>query len=406
MNSSHVCPRLLVSKFKSHLLLLSHFQKMKPRLTPHNFYSWYNSSHNLLLKHRHSAFSSFCTLRTFSSSSKAFLFWKETSNLTPSFQKVKTTSNHDGKTLVDRYIFVKTLDHFYEDVPNGIILDTAYADSRPGEDFDKNSPVILGLHDTPGSHHDLLPILGTFAKLGCRTVAPTFPGHGDTQGLMPGFDDIFSHSTSERSQFVHNFLADLGIERVDIIIALGAACYPAMRLCAGGDTNDFYRSMALISPWPLKRSRYEAHVDLSKKIQFLWDRPFLRPPAKLLLPVCKVGNVKNTRDKVTTAYLLNNLDLNEATGLALAAGIMNMPRFVMFGEQDHDVEKELYYDLVNKLEIPRANVSMFEGKLGSPLLPGALVFPEGGYDLLQKYSGIISICLLDLLKLFYPNIRI
>ncbi|XP_055900203.1 uncharacterized protein LOC106051918 [Biomphalaria glabrata] len=400
--------RLLIDNLKRHLSSVCHIHHR----TSHKFpyvakflsYSPAISQQNLVFKYFTA--SVFLSLRKLSTTRSIAIFWKDKISVQDTNKMNNSHTSHDGKSLVNRYIFVQTLDQFYEDVPDGIILDTAYADSRPGEAYDKYVPVVLGLHDTPGTHHDLLPILGTFAKLGCRTIAPTFPGHGETQSLMRGLDNVFCHSTIERALFVHNFLNELDIRRVDMVVAIGAACYPALRLCAGGDLTNFYRSMALISPWPLTRKRYEANIELARRIQYLWDNPLLRPPVRLLLPSYKDGKSQTIREKVTSAYLLNNLNLPEAAGFALAAGILNVPRFVMFGECDHEVEKNLYYDFVDKMEIPKANISTYKGKLDFPKLPGAMAFPEDNYDIHMEHPGVISISLLSLLKLFYPNIQL
>uniref|UniRef100_A0A0B6ZSU4 AB hydrolase-1 domain-containing protein n=1 Tax=Arion vulgaris TaxID=1028688 RepID=A0A0B6ZSU4_9EUPU len=348
---------------------------------------------------------SHCCHRFFCTSRNSYIFWK-IPNKVPAHQKVTgNTQQHDGRSLLDRYIFVKTLYNFYADVPNGIILDTAYADSRPGDDFDTSVPVVVGLHDTPGSHHDLVPLLSNFAKMGCRTIAPTFPGHGDTLGMMSGFDDVFSQSTIEKATFIQDFLVDLGIDRVDLLVGVGAACYPMMHLCVAETTSKFYRSMAVISPWPFQRPRYEPNQELTKRISDLWDRPFFRTPIKMMLPAYKVGEIEDSRDKITAAYLLNNLDLAEASMLALAVGSMNLPRVVVYGEMDHAVEKELYLDVLDRLSIPNNNVSVFKGRLDSPRLPGALVFPDEGYDLHRKQAGVVSAFLLELVQLFHPQIR-
>ncbi|XP_005103898.1 uncharacterized protein LOC101846152 [Aplysia californica] len=347
--------------------------------------------------------------RGFHSSPTMFLFWRNGKNVGLGAFPTTMESRarlHDGRSLLDRYVFVKTLENYYDDVPSGIILDTAYADSQPNEDFDPITPVVVGLHDTPGSHKDLAPILNTFAKLGCRTIAPTFPGHGDTQGLLQGYDDVFSHSSTERAIFVHDFLIDLGIQRVDLLIGVGASCYTIMRMCAGFDSTEYYRSIALISPWPLTRPRFEKDLEASKKLQLLWDRPFFRLPMRMFLSGYRVGEASTPRDKVTTAYLLNNLDLGEAAGSALATSATNVPRTVIYGGMDPEVSEDLYNDLLDKLEIPQRNVAAFRGKLDAPLLPGALKFPDGGYDLHLQHPGIISVYLLNLIKLFHPHIRI
>ncbi|KAK3792232.1 hypothetical protein RRG08_035987 [Elysia crispata] len=315
-------------------------------------------------------------------------------------------SDHNLTNIEDKVCLdLDALMNFYEDVPDGIILDTAYADSRPGEEFDPAVPVIVGVHDTPGSHSELESILRTFAKVGCRTIAPTFPGHGNTQGLMRGFDDVFTHSTLERAMFLQDFLDTLGIEKVDLMIGVGAGCYPTLRLCAGVESSNMYRSMALISPWPLKRPRYEAHSDLLQSILYLWDRPFFRGPAKLLLPAYKVGSVRTVREKVTSAYLLGNLDLAEASSLAFTAVTLNLPRLLIFGGLDPEVEPELYLDYAHQLEIPPENIRAFKGKLEAPALPGALSFSDAGYNLHLEHPGIISAYLMHLVQLFRPHIR-
>ena len=114
--------------------------------------------------------------RRISSSPTLSDFWGLKNANVTYFQEGSSPPLHDGLSLLDRYIFVKTLVNLYEDVSNGIILDTAYADSRPGEEYDPAVPVVVGIHDTPGTHSDVVSILSTFAKVGCRTIAPTFPG--------------------------------------------------------------------------------------------------------------------------------------------------------------------------------------------------------------------------------------
>ena len=44
-------------------------------------------------------------------------------------------------------------------------------------------------------------------------VCSYLTGHGNTQGLMRGFDDVFTHSTLERAMFLQDFLDTLGIEK-------------------------------------------------------------------------------------------------------------------------------------------------------------------------------------------------
>lgn len=223
---------------------------------------------------------------------------------------------------------------------------------------------------------------------------------------MAGFNDVFTQSTQERSHFVIDFLLDLEIQRVDMLVGVGASCYTVLQLAALYDLPIKFNSIALISPWSLSSPRSQDEQEIAKKLQKFWDRPFYRSPVKVILPKYKIGRGKTTEEKVAMAYLLNNLDLGELVGVSLAITANNIPRTVIFGEQDPEVNKEQHYELLQTLNIPERNVFSFKGKLDAPRLPGALVFPNGGYDLHLQQSSVISLYLLNLIQLFHPQIQI
>jgi pimeloyl-ACP methyl ester carboxylesterase len=58
----------------------------------------------------------------------------------------------------------------------GVVFDTAYLDSHPAVGFNPDMPVLVALHDSPGSSTDLVPLLQPFVNLGYRVIAPDFPG--------------------------------------------------------------------------------------------------------------------------------------------------------------------------------------------------------------------------------------
>lgn len=92
-------------------------------------------------------------------------------------KQVRPIDIDDSKSsLKARYIYLTTCTNVWEDVPVGVKFDVSYVDSHPEAQYDIKTPVIVGLHGAPGSHHDLLPILEPMVDLGCRVIIPNFPG--------------------------------------------------------------------------------------------------------------------------------------------------------------------------------------------------------------------------------------
>lgn len=80
------------------------------------------------------------------------------------------------KDLHERYLFVRTCVEFWEDLPAGVAFDTAYLDTHPDAVTSQDVPVVVALHDSPGTANDLIPILQPFCNIGYRVIAVNFPG--------------------------------------------------------------------------------------------------------------------------------------------------------------------------------------------------------------------------------------
>jgi len=311
----------------------------------------------------------------------------------------------DGKSLLDRFVFVKTLENFYNDWEKGLMMDVHYVDNLPATKPDARTPVVVALHDTPGYHKSLVPMLTTLAKLGCRTIAPSFPGHGHTQGLLGTYDDVFAQSTAERALFVKDFLDSIGIEKVDLLVGVGASSYTAMHLMTGESANMF-KSMALISPWPIDRPRYEGYSKVSYFLQSIYDRPPIRTPLMMALSTVRIAPYKSAKDKMMASFMMNNLNLGEASMAAQMICSLNMPRMVIYPGQDSEVERSSYTQLIKELDIPEKDVIEFQGKMNTSLLPGGVMFPEDGYDITKTRAQVISLYLSQLVRVFHPHIKI
>lgn len=257
----------------------------------------------------------------------------------------------DGGLLRQRFIYVQTSRDRWEDVPGGILFDVAYLDSAPAGKSSSGVPLVVSLHNTPGSFQELRPILEAFVKAGCRVLSPAFPGLGLTEGVTKGYNDIFTHSTNEKADFIRDFLQTLGVEQVDLLISHGSGCYPAMRLTSGLDTAGMFKSVAFLSPWPHRSFKGTSQKNLLPLLHDMWERPFYRPIAKVLSKF--IPNSKNTTalERITTIYTLHNVDFGEVGGFSVALDSKQFPRVMLFAEDDDFVNAELSYELADLLGI-------------------------------------------------------
>lgn len=354
---------------------------------------------------------SFCTSRQHSVQRFPYLSSSKTKRNSAPISAQGADSNdivNAQKTLLWlRYIYVQTSIERWADIPGGVFLDAAYLDSAPGDKYNPAVPVVVGLHSTPGSFYDLQPVLETFVKSGCRVVAPSFPGHGYTEGLQSQYNDVFTHSTDEKSEFVRDFLLNLGIEKVDLLIAHGAAGYTALRLTGGPDTTKMFKSSALISPWPLQPFSAMKRRNLLQLLYDMWDIPLYRPMAKPLSWFFPTAVKGGATERITTVYTLKNINFSEVGGMAVALSAANFPCAVFFAEDDNYVEPALIYQLADLLGIRNENITKFTGRLDKGQLdtfPSCMVFEKGGQQQLQQtQAGIIAPVLLNLLKSVRPG---
>ncbi|XP_050409989.1 uncharacterized protein LOC126824705 [Patella vulgata] len=317
----------------------------------------------------------------------------------------KDRSKIDSENDVDNpklnYIFVQSSKDRWEDVPNGIMIDLAYTDSCPEEKYiAKNKgkiPIILALHDSPGSHYDLLPLLKPFMKTGCRVIAPNFPGFGITGAVDKGADNIFSHTTDEKAELVMGLLDNLDINSIDLLIASGAGTYPALRLSTEVDIN--VKSLAFINPWPHSIFRGIADVlNQSHTVTSLWDRPFYHVIARIFVWLTKNRlnvKVRSVNEAIKYLYTVHGISFNEIGGLLVTLRQKNIPRTIFYAENSSFVEPEIlkaYLDLLgidieDRIEIDST------GKIinkGSNNLVNSVSIQTENNEIISQYSGIIN----------------
>ncbi|XP_041366493.1 uncharacterized protein LOC121381304 [Gigantopelta aegis] len=332
---------------------------------------------------------------------------------------VKSTVSAANPSIKLRYVYVQTCVNTWEDIPNGVLFDVCYADSHPDDDLKTTAslPTIVALHNTPGSHDDLIQVLESFVLMGCRVIAPNFPGFGHTEGLSSEHDEIFMHTNDEKSQFVCDFLENIGIKRVDMIIGIGSGCFPLLRLCTSVVTKDIFKSAVFISPWPVTEDfRLIQPISIHRAVVWLWEHPVYRPLVFLIVHMRKMlfsgFSEFIVKDFVCTSYTICGIDFAEVAGLAVGLSHMEIPKLVLFGENDEFIPSPLVEDLVKMLGIPRNKMIECDekGNLNNSYnereeCPNSVVFLHGSKDLFHDYETLTITLLWKFLKNIRPDIK-
>ncbi|PVD33946.1 hypothetical protein C0Q70_05208 [Pomacea canaliculata] len=333
---------------------------------------------------------------------------RNSSSLSSETANEKKAAIIQSSLLKQRFIYVQTSVERWQDIPGGVFLDTAYLDSSPGDRFNPGEPVVVGLHSSPGSFYDLQPLLDACVKSGCRVLAPSFPGHGLTEGVEKEYDDVFSHTTDEKAEFIIDFLSNLGVERVDLLIAHGAACYPAMQLAAGAKTSKIFKSAAFLSPWPHQPFYAARTQKLLKLLGEMWERPFYRPLSRALSKLIPCASQCKSLQRMTLVNTLKVVDFSEVGGFAIAMDVKKYPFVMFFAEDDSYIQSKFSYELADLMGIQDNNIYHFTGQLQKGQVqnfPACFVFDKGGQNVHQMYSGIITAVILELLNAVYPKLR-
>lgn len=90
--------------------------------------------------------------------------------------KEQTGKSEDNNFVFQNsYVNIVTSRGMWHESPDGLAFDVCYQYFRPDEKY-KNPPLVLALHDSPGSSINLFPMLEELANIKCQVIAPDFPG--------------------------------------------------------------------------------------------------------------------------------------------------------------------------------------------------------------------------------------
>lgn len=136
----------------------------------------------------------------------------------------------------------------YRDAPeDGVVVDVPFVFTRRNDVVGSNTrrPLAVLLHGAPGSYGDfsgnLIPKLHA---AGVDVLAPNLP---DVAFSLR--NKFFWHSVEERTALLTDFFKEMGIEKIDTLVAHSAAIFPSVRIAlAEPGEAPVVKSLALLAP--------------------------------------------------------------------------------------------------------------------------------------------------------------
>lgn len=271
-------------------------------------------------------------------------------------------------------------------------FNVGYVDSQPYSPYNPDVPIVLGLHGSPGSHKDLDSVMVPLSKRGYRTVSINFPGVSVTTGVTSQDSDAFSHSPSEKADFVASFVKELNITRVDMAIAHSAACYTLYHLAV---TKKLCKSVLYLAPAP--------HVSQwNIQLMYLWKSlaftPFIRLISGPLIYILRKSTVfgRFTADEMKITTLTMTSERHDMMRNAALVRESHVPRIMVYGHRDALVKANTSKQLAETLGLYPENFTTYDkqgNSVGDPTKPGlsrGILFKEGSHYPQWSYHVTIT----------------
>lgn len=327
-----------------------------------------------------------------------------------SCRKNQIPKNSTNSGFTELHVEVRTCGQLYEKwrkekrywkVPDGNLyfkiayIDTAVDCFRENRDGKNNSkPVAVALHGAPGLYGDFASLTSHLHANGVRVVIPKLP---DFSVYKPG---IFRQSAEEKAELIKDFLKEINLTKIDMLICHSGSVYPALRLCVEKDLPEI-RSLAMLNPGAFSIVRAITPYKILRFIVQLSEFPvglkFLEFVGTYLLKIVRVRvRLDNFMDPLLSATTMCHSDFPKAKGHFEIIKSQKTPIFFAFGEDDKLIDGPKSYDTAYLLGATDEDVFHYDqnGKLDhlgveTPFLK-VMAFKEGSHYVFWKHPEIIN----------------
>ncbi|XP_015784634.1 uncharacterized protein LOC107362135 isoform X2 [Tetranychus urticae] len=283
----------------------------------------------------------------------------------------------------------------------GLSFNVEYVDTKEYVNNDK-APVLLTLHGAPGSHEAFHPLINHLAPKGVRVIAPNWPEYAAID-----WSKYFRHSTEEKTNFLHDFLRAIDVDRLDTVVSHSSGIYPSLSLYS--DKKFPIKSIVLISPGAHRRTAGMKPAWFTDNLVRFTLNPIGRTiyrkcykyAFKLIKPKIEANNPDNVILAATVMHLSGWTRLPEL----LEVVRQQKPNLLyIFGDQDKLIEKEFFYEIAQILGAKDVHYTNYDGE-GNCLAAGSkddwiqiMKFEKAGHYPFLKYANIVNLAIEEFIK--------
>lgn len=303
------------------------------------------------------------------------------------------------KTCADVYNYWKTKKRHYKNAPSdGIEFTVDYVDTGLAldEQVRQNAPIVLALHGAPGSYYDYSLLIRHLFDQNIRVIVPNFPEYVATVKTKV----LFRHSADEKAAYLRDFLQAIGVNKIDLLVSHSSAVFPSLIILMNGSKAAInikqqqqagkvapvivkfeqpieIGSLALLNPaghrLPMSMKPSWFKCGSVRFYQHKLGRSLFRKLGPSFLTVVGVPvRVDNMDNVMLSATVMRNSKCKRVMQQLKQLSEMKLPTLLVFSENDKLIEKEIFYEMSNFMNLNNKSFDIFDN--------------EGNIELSRKYT--------------------
>ncbi|XP_064635361.1 uncharacterized protein LOC135492699 [Lineus longissimus] len=272
------------------------------------------------------------------------------------FDFVHTCKHTDDRWPIKETL-VETCGEIYEDDPYHIKFSTSYIDT--GARGHEECQTVMMVHGAPGSHHDFVPIIDILVTKGIRVIAPNMPGYGFTKGLVQMDDEAFIQSTEERTDFLLDFLSEIGVPKIDMIVAHSSGSSAALKILS---QSNKVKALTTICPLPHNLECIETYLFV-KSLASKQDSLFWKNIAKKYVrnKSTQFGfTAEDPRHMMQALLAISNSQFRDIGSFAMSLSLKHVPVLAVYTDDDRFISPDKAAEFLDLLGISPHRVATLD----------------------------------------------
>ena len=280
-----------------------------------------------------------------------------------------------------QYTAVLTNVDRFDNWQRGVDFKVGYIDSAhhlPRKEKAK-LPVIIGVHDCPGSHRDIHSLLEPYAEQGYRVVLPNLPSFGETTFLDGSPQEHFQHSTVEQAEFLLQFLSVIHVTETSLLVGHGVGTLPLTVIASKSPTGTI-KGAVFVCPVPGDKPRKGVYM-LLHAIGNWWYAGKIKRLLLTLIVKRRITAILNKTTNTTNSaeafaaliQTAHNTGYDFLPGIALEMTMKRVPLLYVIAEGDDSIRGKDSLNYAQKFDLDQAKFDKYDSDMN--LINKAVVSP-------------------------------